>query len=1146
MCFVATILLATFFAGGSFAAGPQNPQKFTAEQFAFFEAKVRPVLIEHCIKCHGPAKQKSDLRLDSRSALLVGGNEGPSIKLGNPDQSILIQAIRHSGELKMPAKKKLPANSIADLAAWVKMGAPWPKANGTTKPAVPTGDQFTHARQNHWAYQPIVKPQPPELATGSLKYARTQLDGFIAKKLADKGLVASPLADRRILIRRAYFDLIGLPPTYNQVESFVNDKAADDEAWSKLIDELLAKPQYGERWGRHWLDVARYADTKGYIGVGREIRYPFAYTYRDYVIRAFNEDKPFNHFIIEQIAADRLQATNKLPDKRDLAAMGFLTVGRRFINNTQEVIDDRIDVVTRGFLGLTVSCARCHDHKYDAITMADYYGLYGIFESSTEPSDADLPTIGEPKPSPQYDAYKRELAKREANIARYINTVHTKLPIEMRSRNTVYLQEVLRNDSRFKSVHNKLPPYKPALTRKRVVQKWDSWLDKTANRHHPIASPFHWFAKLPAKDFPQQAAALVKRFNELEKSRGKINPRMRQAFEKNAPKSMADVVKTMGNVLDQINQQWIAAIKANAKLKLFPDAADEQLRRFMYIADSTGPYHYPHDQTTSYFTRAERDKYRKLESQVNAHRVTSPAAPPRAMVMLDRSTPSRPHIFVRGNRFRHGKQVDRRFLRVLSQVDGGKVYTNTTGSGRLELAQAIASPDNPLTARVLINRAWHHHFGQGLVATNSDFGIRSTPPVQNELLDYLAATFIADGWSIKRLHKRIMMSHTYRQQSNHRENAYARDPENQLLWRFNRQRLAFEPMRDSLLAVAGRLNQTIGGKPVKLTSNPSTTRRTVYGFIDRQNLPNLFRTFDLAVPEGTSPKRPNTTSPQQALFMMNSPFMLEQVRYATSHALKIATDAGKSAVAVDAKNILRHRVTLLYRNILSRDPSTDELHTAAAFINSLKPPKINNNNNYRHAWQYGYGRFDAKTNKLHSFTHLPLWTGNSWQGGSRIPDPKLQWLFFKDDEAHVGIDHNHASVRRWVSPIDGVVRIDGKVKHLTEQGDGVRATIISSRGGLHGQYVAHNNDETTHVGGIPVKKSDTIDFVTDCRKEHTHDSYYWSPVITLLDEQGKLTKTKWNAKIDFGKQQPVNPGSLSAWQQLTLALMMSNEFAFMD
>ena len=398
---VMLVLVICFLARG--ASSPPAPAAVSPEAVEFFEKKVRPVMADHCFQCHGPDKQKSGLRLDSRAAVLKGNDAGPVVTPGEPEKSRLVQAIRYDDEIKMPPKAKLPPEAIAALTEWIRQGAPWPEgANASVRSLEALG-------KKHWAFQPVKNPPIP--LPKNAKWVQTPVDAFILAKLEAQGMTPAPPADRATLLRRVTFDLIGLPPTPVEIDSFLSDAGPD--AFATVVDRLLASPRYGERWGRYWLDIARYADSKGYVFT-EERRYPFAYTYRDYVIRAFNQDLPYDRFLIEQIAADQLPLGD---DKTPLSAMGFLTLGRRFLNNVHDIIDDRIDVVTRGTLGLTVACARCHDHKFDPIPTSDYYSLHGVFASSTEPKD--LPALGTPVADDAKEAYEKELRQFEAAVAEF-------------------------------------------------------------------------------------------------------------------------------------------------------------------------------------------------------------------------------------------------------------------------------------------------------------------------------------------------------------------------------------------------------------------------------------------------------------------------------------------------------------------------------------------------------------------------------------------------------------------------------------------------------------------------------------------------------------------------------------------------------
>ncbi len=840
-----------------------------------FEKHVRPLLLEKCVRCHGPKQQRGGLRLDSRAALLAGGDNGPALVVGQPDKSLLIRAVKRQGELKMPPKEgeRLDAAQVAALADWVRLGAPWPASS-----AAPGGNSVAEARRKHWSFQPVRRPALPTVKDAA--WPRTPIDRFILAKLEAKGLAPSAEASRRTLVRRLYFDLTGLPPTPEEVEAFVADRRAD--AYERLVDRLLAAPAYGERWGRHWLDVARYADTRGYVFTA-ERRFPYSYTYRDYVIAAFNEDRPYDRFLVEQLAADQLSLG---ADRRALAAMGFLTLGRRFLNNIHDIIDDRIDVVMRGLQGLTVACARCHDHKYDPIPTRDYYSLYGVFASSVEP--AELPLLVRPDPSAGPTAFQKELQARQEKVDRFLRERHAELLPRFRARAGDYLLAAVR-------------PERPADDLSRaLLRRWREYLRTARRGHHPVLAPLFAFAGRPEKEY----AGLAGRLASGRLDGRPINAVVARALADRRPAALADVAAVYARLFKDVDSPVRLA-----------EADREAIRQVLYGPGA--PTNIPPAGLEPFLDRAMRNRLTPLRKRVEQWRATAPDAPPRAMVLVDAPAPVNPHVLVRGNPARPGAAVPRQFLEVLS---AGPRRPFTKGSGRLELAQAIASKDNPLTARVLVNRLWQHHFGQGLVRTPGDFGLRGEPPSHPELLDWLADEFVASGWSVKQMHRLIVRSAVYRQSSGDAGKGAEVDGDNVLLWRMNRRRLEFEPLRDALLAVSGHLDRRMGGQPVPIAQAPWVPRRSVYGFIDRQNLPGLFRTFDLASPDTATPLRHSTTVPQQALFLMNGPFVLEQAR-----ALAARAD-------VQAQPSDEARVDRLYRLAHGRPADADEVALGLEFV----------------------------------------------------------------------------------------------------------------------------------------------------------------------------------------------------------------------
>jgi hypothetical protein len=866
------------------------PSRGSRRRLRFLEKNVRPVLVEQCLSCHDAKKAKGDLRLDTREGVLKGGQGGAVVVPGKPKESRLLLALRHTDEtLKMPPKGKLPDREIAAIEKWIELGVPWPE-----KAILAAPDAITRAAANHWAFKPVVRPALP--VSRDPKGSAHPIDAFVLAKLSDSKLSLSPRADKRTLIRRATFDLHGLPPTPEEVDAFVKDDSPD--AYEKLIDRLLASPRYGERWARHWLDLARYADNKGYVFFeGKE--YPWAWTYRDYVIRSLNEDKPFDRFVTEQLAADLL-----CPEDREAqAALGFLTVGGHFMNNTHDIIDDRIDVVTRGLMGLTVTCARCHDHKFDPIPSADYYSLYGVFRSSTEPNVP--PTVGPPTTRDDQPLYDAELEIRRKKLVDFITAKHAGLVNGARTRAAEYLlaAHAARNQP---PADDFMLLADPGDLNPSMITRWRQFLADTKKRRDPAWLHWHSVAELPDAEFAEKAPALLKAITGA-------NRLVAAAFVE-PPRSMKEVAERYGKLLAGV------AGSGNAP-PADPDA--EALRRVLYGPDSPAdaPLALDWGFLSLFPDRATQAEYQKLLGSLERWLAKGP---PRAMVLRDSPRPYDPRVFERGNPHRPGEQVPRQFVKIANPER--KPFGN--GSGRLQLAREIVSPTNPLTARVFVNRVWSYHFGKGLVGTPGDFGLRGDAPTHPELLDWLAAEFVepslaatrsgARPWSLKRLHKLIMTSAAYTQASLDRPEALAADPDNRLLWKQNRRRLDFEALHDSVLAVSGQLDTKLGGPSVRLFGG--NKRRAVYGYVDRLEFPSLLTTFDVPNPAGLTPERTSTTVAPQALFLMNGPFARDAAKkLAASPPLQKLTDPGD-------------RLDLLYLTAFGRRPATDEKKLALAFV----------------------------------------------------------------------------------------------------------------------------------------------------------------------------------------------------------------------
>jgi Protein of unknown function (DUF1553)/Protein of unknown function (DUF1549)/Planctomycete cytochrome C len=723
-------------------AEPES-KPLSPETVKFFEERVRPVLVQRCQECHGPQKQRSGLRVDSAEALRKGGEHGPALA-DKPDDSLLLKVVSRGEPFAMPPREKLPEHERADLIAWIRMGSPWPASTIAVRPNPDKESPgFTAADRAFWAFQKPVEPKLP--AVRDRAWVRTPIDQFILAGLEARGFPPAPAVDRRVLLRRITYDLTGLPPTPDEIEAFLKDTRAD--AYERVVERLLASPQYGERWGRYWLDVARYADSNG---MDENLAFGNAWRYRDYVIAAFNKDRPYDQFLREQLAGDLMAIdADATVNTERLIATGFLSIGPKMlaeddpVKMQMDIVDEQIDTVGRTFLGLTFGCARCHDHKFDPLPTADYYSLAGIFKSTKTMDNFSVVARWHEQPIPSTDDLEKQ--------RRYQQTGAEK------------------------------------------------------------------------KGFLQDALA------KLEKSALKI------------PEAMAVTEGTVANV----------------------------------------------------------------------------------------------RIHLRGNHLTLGAEVPRQFPRILA----GEKQTPLDGkqSGRLQLAEWITRPDNPLTARVMVNRIWRGHFGQGLVRSPDNFGKLGERPDNPALLDWLAVRFVQSGWSIKAMHRLIVLSNTYRMSTAHNEKAALADPENRLYWRKDRRRLEAEAVRDALLAVSGQLDLRMGGSLLKTANRAyvagtsstnqatyDTRKRSVYLPVVRSALYDVFQAFDFADPSVPNGERATTTIAPQALFMMNSTLV-------QSASTKMALDLLGKTNQDD-----RERLGVLYERCFGRLPDERETERGLAFIKRME------------------------------------------------------------------------------------------------------------------------------------------------------------------------------------------------------------------
>ena len=947
------LLLACSASPSAFAAAA-SPEP-TKEGLEFFEKNVRPILSEHCYKCHSLAEgsSKGGLILDSRDGIYKGGDEGPAIVPGNVEKSMLARAISYTDhEYKMPPKKaggKLSDAKIKVLNDWIKMGAP---------ASVGAGDKLTGLSakaRGHWAYQPVVKPPVPEVK--NKLWVHNPVDAFILEKLEATGLQPNPAASPEVLLRRIHYDLVGLPPEADQVRAFsskytaalqVDGVAAQrgtagvavDKVIAAEVDELLASPHYGERWGRHWLDTARYSDTRGLaVNQGNSLfedyRYAYAWTYRNYVIDALNADKPYDQFIIEQLAADRLPDLK--PEDPRLAALGFITIGKRFDNN-DDTIDERIDTTTKAFLGLTVACSRCHDHKFDPIPAADYYSLHGIFASTIEP--LQRPAITSPDAAAQRADYQKRLnalqAESTAGFYTYIREMRARYNREMAGR--LVATTFRRGSAEWGDVNERYKLDTPMPDFEAMRVQIDS----------PITGPFARCAAIPVAEFAERAPAVIAAA--LADKKRPVNLLISAALRDLKPQTIDDVALAYQKVYNDAKESILAHIARCAKpghssketsaviaqLASYPwpvpDVEDLLDNEELIAMFNSRKFCNDWQNRPIYGGQGNTSPARHFRfTQINELRLTHPGVPREAMAVADASNPRDSYVYLRGDRNKRGPLAPRQFLDILT-TGSRKPYSE--GSGRLELAKSIASKTNPMTARVVMNRVWLKHFGEGFISTPDDLGNMSEKPSHPELLDWLASEFVDNGWSLKKIHRLIMTSATYRLDSNPNANPLiarkgAIDPlkidaGNRLLWRANLRRLDFEAIRDSMLKLTGKLSPAVGGQPANITDEPYSYRRSIYGYVDRLRLSDTLSQFDYADPDMANSRRGSTIMPQQALFFMNNPLPVEVARNIANRP-EVA-----KAMSEDA------RINAMFLDIFQRRATSNEIRWASDFLSKQR------------------------------------------------------------------------------------------------------------------------------------------------------------------------------------------------------------------
>ena len=819
--------------------------------------------------------------MKSREALLKGGDSGRAIVPGHPEQSLLIQAVRHThARLKMPPERKLADDQIENLVAWIRAGAVWPDDSPSASSARKEGQYVIRPEQrSFWSFQPPRQVEIP--AVQKQGWVRSPLDHFVLSRLESKGLDPVEPADRRTLLRRAYFDLIGLPPTPDEVRVFLQDNSP--EAFQRVVDRLLSSPRYGERWGRFWLDLARYSDDK--LNSTEDEPYLNAFRYRNWVIDAFNQDLPYDRFVKAQLAGDLLQDRNE----SYVGGLGFYAISPQFQ-------DDRVDTTTKTFLGLTAGCAQCHDHKFDPIPTEDYYALLGVFNSSKideYPISAEGVVKQYRKQEERHKAEKDALDEFRANqrdqlidalahqTSRYIQASWRTLRSKKREDlDSVAQEQKLDNET---------------------LSRWVQYLSKSP-RDHPFLDPW------------DQALGSGAGAREIEEIAQSVETLVISAIREKRRVDEENERRTHGKTRVEIGKTELLSLERD-KYFLWRDLASE--KEFTAPLEfESGILYYLDEKIDRFLDGVWKTHLDTLSRRVERLEAAMPEKYPFFHVISDKEKAANERVRIRGNPNNLGEEVPRRFLSILSQSEPRPF---TRGSGRLELAEAIAHPDNPLTARVMVNRIWLHHFGQGIVRTPSNLGQMGDRPSHPQLLDYLALRFVESGWSVKAMHREIMLSATYALSTRFSEDNYRVDPESRLLWRYRPRRLDAETLRDSILQVAGKLDLEVGEAPSKLDEE-SNLRRTVYGFISRRHLDTMLALFDFPNPNSSSPKRILTNTPLQGLFFLNSELV---ARMARALAQRLDEEAGGKSQA---------RISLAYSLLFGRPPTPKEMQIGLSFV----------------------------------------------------------------------------------------------------------------------------------------------------------------------------------------------------------------------
>jgi len=881
----------------------------TPAQLELFEKNARPVFVSKCQGCHNAKLKSGGLDLSSPDAIKEAASMGILGKATEPEKSVMVRVLQYESTIKMPPQGKLPAETIAGIRDWLAAGAPTPATtpaagqslSGTGVRPVALRGVISDADKNFWAFKPLSKAEPPTSKQND--WAHNPIDQFVLANLDKNGLKPAPPADKTTLLRRATFDLTGLPPTETELTAFLADKSPN--AFEKVVDRLLASPRYGERYGRHWLDVMRYADS---TGSDEDHRYPHAWRYRDYIIKAFNDDMPYDQFVREQLAGDILAADPKSGvGYRGIVATGFLALGKKALAQKDlplkryDVVDDQIEVTAKSFMGLTVNCARCHDHKFDPIATRDYYQLAAIFASTLSYAKGET---GDPiqtplAPNGEFESFKKKWNDYNAHEKKITAII-----------------DFERDAKRFRDTGEK------QIATMMLAAYGLYARNETADLKLDAKQLARWVAYLKDKSRPE----LAKWHSATDANRKEIAAEYQQDFHRSAYQYDQD--------MGWWRQAQVAFPNSGKVAGPHPKMSADKDPFFVAVWQENGPLHRTRDEQLATLKPEKRKQAEELLMQAAVMEKSLPMKEvPMACAVKEGATMDQ-KVFVRGDYHNLGDKVDRTVPSILRiSAPAPEVKTN---SGRLELANWIVDPRNPLPPRVMANRIWQGHFGDGIVRTPDNYGRLGERPDNPELLDYLANAFIESGWSVKKLNRMIMLSSTYQMSAVFDEAKKAKDPENRMLSRFPRQRLSIEQIRDAYLAIGGDLDLTMGGtldpgvgtdgetSAGRISMNPEkTNRRSVYLPLRRSNLPTLYTLFDFG--DATTPdgKRPVTTVATQALFVMNSPLVIREARALTAAVMKQEQQD-------------KRRVDALYVRVLDRHADQNEIDKGLTYLQSLR------------------------------------------------------------------------------------------------------------------------------------------------------------------------------------------------------------------